>query len=474
MPPLWRDSDAYNQLVQHPALATVWGHGPLYCLAARVPLYLGYALERMHGPVLPETGKFLGNSGLTNTGILLLIVAQHLGLCAAALVFIRASTGRFFLRLIFAAAFASVPIFYTFAHCVGSETLSMILLLLFATAGLQLVRAPGEISFRGYYLFALLLYALLLTRYVNFVLVGVLPAAFLLSALRGPARAKLTAAFLTLAIGFVSIVLARQTMSDLAHWRKFEYHSRPGFTFLWRLRFLTALPAVERAEVLDRVATRLKTDDARKILALLRNSAGDEAAMQPIAFYDRIPAALFPPETKVKGSLRVRRQDDAMNEIARGFLSPPTAPQWRSAWSDFARARGWPCGEVVRYLFETTAYILPRLDEMPEMARLRTFRDTTPAALARIPEENAYLRLWRNVPLDFLLALSASGIVIALLRGRRVALYSAALLGAGGAMVFSTCLVGAMIQRYTLPLWELAFLALALSLGALVEREPSA
>ncbi|HEX8280557.1 MAG TPA: hypothetical protein VF551_04210, partial [Chthoniobacterales bacterium] len=83
MPPLWRDSDAYNQLTQHPAFATYVGHGPLYCLVARIPLYAGYAIERLRGSISPVP-EFLANAGLTDSGILLVVVAQHLALSLAA------------------------------------------------------------------------------------------------------------------------------------------------------------------------------------------------------------------------------------------------------------------------------------------------------------------------------------------------------------------------------------------------------
>ncbi len=473
VPPLWRDSDAYNQLTQHPALATVWGHGPLYCLTARVPLYLGYAIERCHGPILPQTAQSLGNSGLTETGIIFLIIAQHLALCVAAVVFIKAAARAFILRILLALAFASVPIFYAFAHCVGSETLSMILLLLFATAALRIVRSPEEASLQTYYSVALLLYLLLLTRYINFLLVFVLPIALLFLALRRRPKARAaTAAVITFALGLVALGMARQSMSDIAHWKKFEYHARPGFTFLWRLKFVSALPETERAAVLDRVAARVRSEDAKKIVALLRESLRDGATAQPLALYDAIAPALFPPDTKEKAAIRKRRQDEAMNEVARAFLSPPTAPHWRSAWRDFTAARSWPCGEIVRYLFETTAYIVPRLDEMPELARLSTFQGATTTSLLTIPERNVYLRFWADVPLDLLLALAASSILVLLLsrRGIAVATFSATITLVGCAMIFTTCLVGAMIQRYTLPLWELSFIALALCIGALSEK----
>src|SRR5207237_5440375 len=117
-PPLWRDVDAYIQLTQDPRVATFWGHGSAYACVAKVPLFLGEQWERWRGIAVanPESGL----SALTDTGIWLLIIAQHLALAASALYFIRAITRLFWIRLALALIWASNALFYTFAHCVGS------------------------------------------------------------------------------------------------------------------------------------------------------------------------------------------------------------------------------------------------------------------------------------------------------------------------------------------------------------------
>src|SRR5688572_22174294 len=85
IPPLWRDSDAYLQLTVHPLVTTFWGHGPAYCYLAKIPLFLGEQWDRWQGIAVAAIEP--GSSLLTDSGVWLLIILQHLALGGAAFYF---------------------------------------------------------------------------------------------------------------------------------------------------------------------------------------------------------------------------------------------------------------------------------------------------------------------------------------------------------------------------------------------------
>ena len=139
IPPLWRDADAYVQLTQDPRVATFWGHSPAYCYVAKIPLFLGAQWERWLGKPPGDQGTDPPQPALTDSGVWLLIVGQHLALCIAGFCFIRTVSNHFWMRLALAAIWASNALFYTFANCIGSETLGLILLISLAERTLRLV-----------------------------------------------------------------------------------------------------------------------------------------------------------------------------------------------------------------------------------------------------------------------------------------------------------------------------------------------
>src|SRR4029078_7003228 len=79
---------------------------------------------------------------LTDSGVLTLLLSQHTALCCSAFYFISGVSRFPLIRLLFAGLWAVNPLFYSMAHCVGSETLSLILVLLLGATGMKIVREP--------------------------------------------------------------------------------------------------------------------------------------------------------------------------------------------------------------------------------------------------------------------------------------------------------------------------------------------
>ena len=473
IPPLWRDADAYHQLMQSPAQSTAEGHGPLYGIAARLPLYLGYQFERI--PHDASVQSFFSRPRLTDTGIYLLIGAQHLALCGGALGLIVAATKILWCRLVLALFFAGNSAFYTFAHCVGSEGLSLVSILVLTLAGLSLLKSEDK---RSWIFFALALLICVLTRYANFLLILVLPLTFLLQVWPRRSLLPLRSAGIALAIGLACLVLARIAASVLSESGGQHYYSRAGFTFLWRLNFLEGVPEPRRGVLLDKVSARTNSNDAGALIATLRQMLETGEPLSPIPIYWRFHGALSTPEKAVSS----RRFHQGLNATARAFLLPPRAEHWKAAERDFARSLRTSLQLMSATLFNTTVFCFEHGAEMPELAALSTFRHHTPAGLMNLVDSRIYFRPGKILSLGGALLLWA-GLVVSLLimtaHGRRRLItlfhYGFALVLSGGVILQATALLADLSPRYTLPLWALTWFSTIILAGtladALVRRE---
>ena len=480
LPPLLRDIDAYVQVTLPPGPETILQYGPLYCLVARIPLYFGYAIDCLSaGNSIPPVAFFLRPT-LTDSGVLILLLSQHLALCCSAFYLISVASRLFLVRLLLAGVWAANPLFYTFAHCVSSETLSLILLLLLGATGMKIISHRRKVPGREWLLLGLLLWLSILTRHLNAVLAMLMPVTFfLLSAhwlavcpftrsklmRRGQrlrARHGLGKAAITLVIGLSCIVLANVSLRGLCYAAHIPYQFRVGHAFLWRLKFLATLPPKTANELLDRVARDTPAPEVKDVISHLRETIHETTDWEPTAFMQRGEMKEFP--------------IPVLNRTILAFLWPPKDVFMSAVATDFAKAGMTTIPNVVRSLFVHTIFYYSHREAMPGYASLVTFRDKTEndilANYKRHPyfyhrKEFSYKAVWC---LWFALI---SILAVVTKKGNRemaVVYYAAALTLVGLTMMLANCLINEFQPRYTLPMWELMIVSMTVVFGRSMER----
>lgn len=445
IPPLWRDADAYVQLTQDPRVATFWGHAPAYCYVAKIPLFVGEQWERLRGQPAPRIVP--SQPALTDSGIWLLIIAQHLALGIAAYRFITVISLLFPVRLALALVWASNALPYTFAHCLGSETLGLILLVFLVTKGFRLVTKTNEPGWKQWYGFAAILLLCILSRDLHLALVALLPLTFLISF-------RFRKAVMAIAIGLGCILVAGSLKHDLVRKTKLHAHSRIGFTFLWRLHFLADLSPESRTALLQKIKARAPTERVRYLVTLLEQLHAESPDIgTPKMFMDKAIGFFG-------GDLNWEDLDRALNQMAFTFLWPPPPELLQAARNDFALAMRRSPTAISEYLFATTTYYFGNKDEIPDCGRLVTFRgDMSPEKIMQL-WLHPYFHLWRGV--SYLSALGVWLLVLLLLlvlakhkqnQAGAFLAYAVPLLMAGLAQFVASCLLHDYEPRFSHPLW---------------------
>lgn len=480
VPPLWRGVDAYVQVAYPPGTGTLLQFGPLYSFAARIPLYVGYAMDSLRaGRPLPTLVFFI-HPVLTDSGVFALLILQHVALCCSAFYLIILTSRLFWIRLALAITWAVNPLFYTFAHCVGSETLGMILLLLVGAVGLRIMRHPRKVLWEEWVLFGILVWLSILARHINATLAGLLPLTFLLlsahhlimlpfarSRLAGRwrrlrAKHAIQRATFAVTVGISCIVLANASSRVLCYAAQIPYYSTVGFTFLFRLKFLAGLPPEKRNELLDEVEKRTASEDVKKLISLLRNAFSTNQNWDVMAFMRKAQESLFTRQTDPQG----QRFYLLLNRTEKVFLCPPNKVLLTAVARDFKRSQETTIPDVVRQVFASTTSLLSIPTVPPAYASLRTFRDSSPAQIMAVFKKHAYFRRPKDVSYRAFLFLWAANfaLIIALARTRRlrvsvVGSYAAALTLVGLFMMVANCVLNVFQPRYTLPMWELTIVS---------------
>jgi hypothetical protein len=242
-----------------------------------------------------------------------------------------------------------------------------------------------------------------------------------------------------------------------------------GYTFLFRLQFLKALPPPERTALLKKVLARASSNEARQLITLLDQMHDQGANLSLQAFIERAIAVLYPSETLIPWE----KLDVALNQMAWAFLLPPTPEHWEAARADFAAALKTPVTEIIDNLFETTGYFFDHRTEMPACAPLVTFRDSSADTISRISAENFYFYLWRGAtPAKLLLLWFLSLLALLVIaRWKRVNVtvivaFGIALVAVGLLITAANSLLTEFLPRFVLSIWQLLFLTFSIFAGS--------
>jgi hypothetical protein len=484
IPPLWKDVDAYGEVTQAPGTGTILLYGPLYCFAARIPLYLGYAVDCLKANGALPTLRFFIHPILTDSGVFALLISQHIAFCGSTFYLITSTSRVFWVRLILATAWAVNPLFYTFAHTVGSEALSMILLVVLGARGLRIVQGSLEVPRKEWLLFGVLLWLCILTRHINAVLAALMPAAFILlgayqlivvSFTRPQALSRwpwskmkevLQKAALAVVVGISSIVLANASVRVLCYAARIPYYSTLGLSFLYRLKFLAAVAPEKRNQLLDEVSQHTASADVKKIISLLRVSFPTGTSNWDVPdFTEKARALLFTQQADPYDE----KYAILLNRTAQAFLYPPREIFLNAVATDFKRSQQITIPDVVSFLFVTTRFYFSHPAAMSQCTLLVTFRDKNAAQIFAIFKTHSYFRHPKNLSygalLFFWLINLALFVVIAKMRKQEVAglaSYAAGLTVVGLLMMLANCVLAVFQPRYTLPMWEVTIVSMSI------------
>lgn len=479
--PLWRDSDAYSQVTMAPGPTTIILYSPVYCFGARVPLYLGCAYEAVIGGGSLPSLAFLRSPILTDSGVLLLIAFQHAFLLAAQLFLLRSVVATTVTRTILAVVLALIPPFYTYTHCVGAEALSVSITLLLAGAVLRIGRRR-RVKKSEWLWFGLTLTLCILARRVNAVLAVLLPTMFLVQTFawtiqgyiqrtqaRFPRRTiqrGLVLCALSLVVAVLSVVVAERTVRYACRFAKIKYRSMAGPTFVWRLNFLADLDENERTALLSRLTKRTTDPTVQRMIAAAPLGVISPGEWDPGPWINRLVEIIEQSGIKTDHAYHL---DFYANRVASVFLRSFEPPFLRAVRADFISFFDFSVRDLAIFPISTTRYSLAKIDQMPQLAKLATFRADSADAILRAEEQFAYFGLvdvrFRNLIILWG-ALMALALVVR--TGRRIVAQSAVLVATGTVMVVVTCCLTWLLPRFLLPFWVCYVAAMLLPLGWIV------
>jgi hypothetical protein len=407
LPPLWRDSDGFNEVASTFAPKGIIHWLPGYCLGARLILLgAGIVGSLLGGHGIPYLS--ISITPLNNVGIYTLIVVQHLFLVFSLLYGVNTFSSHFLLRAVFSAFLALTPWIYIYANCIGSEAFSNPLVYLILAYGWKCLRA-NEFSRERVLLYFLLLVGAALTRQINALFAALLPLALLPPTMgeliQSGARSYCSDRqsrfysgrrfLIFIVIGLCAIGTSVVVQQGMCWLFRVPFRSTFGETFEWRLSYLNGLSEEERTKIIDQISTRLGDPVTTEALEALNRSLNQGDNWTDMFLFYKIDEILVRSGFSDM-QLRTWQVDLKLNRIATCVLLSTEPHFLRAVWSDFAK---WPLFtqmDLAYPPFILTDWLQTQLP-YPRYGRLRE--------LASFQHEAGYYNdVWKRIPYFHILA----------------------------------------------------------------------
>jgi hypothetical protein len=467
IPVLWNYMDGFLQVSTKPGVANLLVWPPVYCFGARLPMLIGYLIGG--GTVKGAVGYF-SHPVLTNSAILTLIITQHLAFLGASLIFIRSFSEKTFVQVVVALIFSSFSFLYATVHTVGSESGSVVLILLICAFSLEISRS-GQLNFRSWMLLTGLLSAAVLTRYINAVMLLLPVIAAGLPRLKDrrdileACRHAASRALIAVAAGVTALALANCFVWLCCLRAKVDHRSMVGLTFLARIDQLRNAPG-RFPEFVDEMVDHLRDPVLVETLLRLKNAnesqkmSGDFITEAKTTIEEVLRAHGFSPKAPSFPKL----MDEKFNALTATTLLTQPASFRQAVASDWLDGQNWSCGIFTRCSIGGTAIDWdndPLSGKMQLLRRLATFSNSSFADLNALaknftgPFLGDQIAVWQMVVATCILTVVAAflrvpawNIVIAV-----------SMLVVGELVYFLSCCIAGQVCRYGIPFLELVLCA---------------
>jgi hypothetical protein len=481
LPPLWRDSDGFNEVASTFAPKGIIHWLPGYCLGARLILLgAGIVGSLLGGHGIPYLS--ISITPLNNVGIYTLIVVQHLFLVFSLLCGVNTFSSHFLLRAVFSAFLALTPWIYIYANCIGSEAFSNPLVYLILAYGWKCLRA-NEFSRERVLLYFVLLVGAALTRQINALFAALLPLALLPPTMgeliQSGARSYCSDRqsrfysgrrfLIFIVIGLCAIGTSVVVQQGMCWLFRVPFRSTFGETFEWRLSYLNGLSEEERTKIIDQISTRLGDPVTTEALEALNRSLNQGDNWTDMFLFYKIDGILVRSGFNDM-QLRTWQVDLKLNRIATCVLLSTEPHFLRAVWSDFAK---WPLFTQMDLAYPPfiltdwlqTQLPYPRYGRLRELASFQHEAGYYNDVWKRIP----YFHIFAGIPMLVMGCLAVVFGGITLIARSRVPLakegisYAMSIIVLGLLFALGNCLSTFSGARFYLPVYSLFQMALMLA-----------